>query len=139
MTFVPSGASIAAIIAAKKKRERENIEEEKLTKYKPEEIEGWEFKIVRSHTGKFRNYNYVQKVVSEEAQHGWEMLEKFDNSRIRFKRRVERRSMDSIGQIDPYRTTIGIGEGGLVLLVLGGVFLTVGIVLATIFYAKGGL
>jgi hypothetical protein len=56
------------------------------------------------------------------------MVEKFDNQRIRFKRRIDRRSMDQHATIDPYRTTIGISEGQTVLLVLGILALVGGIV-----------
>jgi hypothetical protein len=58
-------------------------------------------------------------VCQEEAKAGWEMVEKFDNCRIRFKRRVERRSSDSQIGIDPYRTNVGMGEGTIAVVVIG--------------------
>ncbi|MCP4549440.1 MAG: hypothetical protein GY835_23540 [bacterium] len=94
--------------------------------YKSDDLDGWEFKIVRSNTGKFRNYDAVNLLCQEEAQAGWEMVEKFDDQRIRFKRRVEKRSMDSHLQTDPYRTSVGMSENRAVVIGLGLVILLVG-------------
>jgi len=132
-----SGAAIAAAAAARKKKEQEYHEEETLTNYNANDIEGWEFKIVRSNTGGFKNYEFVQQVITEEAQNGWEMLEKFDNNRIRFKRSTSRRSMDPHAKIDPYRTTVGIGEGTLALTIVGVILLGIGVVLGVVFLAGG--
>lgn len=114
----------AAVAAARRRREKE---EEQMSGYNPAELEGWEFKIVRSHFGRFGNPEVLSRLVSEESQNGWEMLEKFDNFRIRFKRRVGGRSLHSGGDIDPYRTQFGTSPvimpvvAVLVALVLGGV------------------
>jgi hypothetical protein len=94
----------AALAAARRRREEE---EEKMIGYNPSDLEGWEFKIVRSHYGKFGKSEIINRVVSEEAQNGWELLEKLDDCRIRFKRRTDKRSLDSGGDIDPYRTSFG--------------------------------
>lgn len=123
------GAAAASAAAAKKKREREQ-EEEELTKYNAEDLEGWEFKIVRAVTGKFKKPETLKKVCEEEAKAGWELLEKFDNSRLRFKRRIENRAQDKHLKTDPYRTQVGIGEGGLVILIIGTVGFLLLIVLA---------
>jgi hypothetical protein len=113
------GAAGAAAAAARKKKRREREEEEKLTSYKDSDMDGWEFKILRSHTGKFKKREFVEQVCREEAKAGWEMIEKFDNNRIRFKRPVDRRGTDRALEIDPYRTTVGISEGTMVMVVLG--------------------
>jgi len=42
----------AAMAAAARRRQEE---EEKMTNYNKEDLEGWEFKIVRSNIGRFRN------------------------------------------------------------------------------------
>lgn len=76
--------------------------------YSAGDLDGWEFKIVRSHFGRFSNQEVVRRVVAEEAQNGWELLEKFDNHRIRFKRRVDKRALHSGGNLDPYRTNYGV-------------------------------
>ena len=122
-----SGA--AAAIAAKKKREKQQKEEEVMTQYRSDDLDGWEFKIVRSTTGSFKNLQKVQELCAEETKSGWEMIEKFDNNRIRFKRKTSMRSNDSLAEIDPYRTTFGLGEGGLVAIILGSIFLIGGIIL----------
>jgi hypothetical protein len=104
----------ALFAAAKKKKEEE--EEERMTQYNTNDLEGWEFKIVRSALGRFGNSEVVGKLISEEAQNGWEMVEKFDNYRIRFKRRTDKRSLHSGGSIDPYRTSYGVGGTAMPLI-----------------------
>ncbi len=103
------GAHIAAAAAAKKRRLEEEAEEEKMTKYTDENSEKWEHKIVRSESGAFRNPDVLAALVEEEAMAGWEMLEKFDNRRIRFRRPVEARKKDPMlpNGVDPYRTNYG--------------------------------
>jgi len=127
-TSASTAASTAAIAAAARKRR----EEEEMAGYKSDDLNGWEFKIVRSSTGKFRNYEAVNRLCQDEAKAGWEMLEKFDDQRIRFKRRVDRRSMDPHLQTDPYRTSAGLTGNtavvmgvGLAILLLGAVLLFV--------------
>lgn len=100
-------------------------------------IDGWEFKIVRSHSGKFKNYEFIKQVCDEESRNGWELVEKFDSSRLRFKRRTDRRSNDGLAQIDPYRDHVGISEGGLVLTILGIVFGSIGIIMLIVYTLKG--
>ncbi|MBU8934643.1 MAG: hypothetical protein KOO62_11655 [candidate division Zixibacteria bacterium] len=126
MSVAVTGGAIAAAAAAKKKR-RLQEEEERLTNYNNDDLKDWEFKIVRSVTEKFKSHEAVQKLCAEEAQAGWEMVEKFDNGRIRFKRRIECRSRDGHLQIDPYRTNIGFTEGSFVMVILGVIALTGGV------------
>ena len=90
-----------------------------MTQYSAQDLEGFEFKIVRSITGRFSNYDAVQKLCAEEARAGWEMVEKFDNDRIRFKRRIERRNQDKSLDFDPYRTRVGITELGIAATIIG--------------------
>jgi hypothetical protein len=67
-----------------------------MTPYSREELENdWEFKIIRSQTGAFRNQAALQKLMEEEARAGWQMVEKFDNSRVRFKRPRSARQRDA--------------------------------------------
>lgn len=108
--------AIAAAAAAKKKKEKE---EEELTNYNSDDMDSWEFKIVRANIRKFKNSEAVQKVCAEEAEAGWELVEKFDDSRIRFKRRTEHRSKDQHLTIDPYRTMVGASEGKIAMIVIG--------------------
>ena len=129
--FVATNAATTAAIAAAAARARR--EEEDMTKYSADDLEGWEFKIIRSGIGRFSNYQRVQQLCHEEAQAGWEMVEKFDNYRIRFKRRTENRSNDHLLKTDPYRTTLGGGEAGRALLVVGLVVAMAGVALAAFF------
>lgn len=112
-----SGVVAAAVVAKKKKRLRD--EEERLTNYNSDDLKDWEFKIVRSATDRFKNGEAVKKLRAEEAEAGWELVEKFDNARIRFKRRIECRARDEHLQIDPYRTNVGLSEGRLAAVILG--------------------
>ena len=111
-TYAGGGAAAAA--AAKRRRDNE---EENMTGYSKEDLEGWEFKIVRSVFGRFSKYDVVQELRKREAEAGWEMVEKFDNERIRFKRRIENRKRDAQLGYDPYRTS-GFSEGKRVLLIV---------------------
>lgn len=112
-----AGASAAIAAAAHAKKMRE--EEEKLTNYKSDDMDKWEFKIVRANTQYFKKAENLRRICDEEARNGWEMVEKFDNYRVRFKRRTDRRSSSGSSDIDPYRTNIGIAQGSIVFLVLG--------------------
>lgn len=112
-----SGAAAAAAIAAARKRIQDE-EEERLTNYSQEELaEGWEYKIVRSSTSikgdRFTN------LCREESQNGWELVEKFDDNRIRFKRPVSKRADDHLAPIDPYRSRIGLSDWAIALIILG--------------------
>ena len=90
-------AAIIGSLAAQKKKKEEEQEENEMATYNDNEIDKYEFKIMRSQFGKFGNYEYLQKVCQAESQAGWEMVEKFDNHRVRFKRRVEKRAQDRWG------------------------------------------
>jgi len=133
MTFVPTTAAAAA---ARRRREQQQ-EEEQMTGYSKEEVEGWEFKIVRSATRKFKNPETVREVCAEEAKAGWELLEKFDNQRIRFKRRVDNRTGDAHLRTDPYRTQIGMSEDKLGLSIAVAILLGLGVVALTAFLVFG--
>jgi hypothetical protein len=111
-----------AVIAAAANKKRQE-EEEKMVSYNKEDLDGWEFKIVRSNFGRFSNYEKVQKVCREEAKAGWELVEKFDEYRLRFKRRIDKRANDQFLTVDPYRTSIGFGDWsvGLLAALIGGV------------------
>ena len=118
-----------ATIAAAKKRRLLEQEEQEMTGYGTQDMEGWEFKIVRSVSGRFKNPDTTRQICEEEARSGWEMLEKFDNNRIRFKRRTEKRKSDGQSGVDPYRTQVGMGEATLAISIILAVFLAIGIVL----------
>jgi len=104
-----TGAVIAAAAAGKRRQEL-LAEEEDVTSYTPDDLKNdWEFKIVRSNTSAFRKPEVLEKLGEEEAQAGWVMLEKLDDSRIRFKRPRSARAKDAYlpAGVDPYRTQYG--------------------------------
>jgi len=69
MAFVP--ISNAATVAALNEHQRKlREEEEQMTGYSGEDLEGWEFKIVRTSTRKFENPEFVRRVCEEEAKAG---------------------------------------------------------------------
>ena len=113
-----------------------------MTQYTQDDLSNdWEFKIVRSDTAAFRNPEALNELIEEEAQAGWVMLEKLDDSRIRFKRPRSARARDDFlpQGVDPYRTRYGgpftgntmragvaVGLGLLVALAAGGLLLARG-------------
>ena len=126
------GAIVAANAAAARRRQTLlEKEEEEMTQYTQDDLRNdWEFKIVRSGTAAFRKPEVLNRLLEEEAQAGWVMLEKLDDSRIRFKRPRSARAKDAYlpDGVDPYGTQYGapvtrqavlVGVGLLVLLVLG--------------------
>ena len=126
------GGHIAAQEAAKRKKQ----EEEEMTKYTREELNNeWEFKIVRSATGKFSKREEVEQVRAEESIAGWIMVEKFDDNRIRFKRPFSAQKDDiklPYG-IDPYRTTYGMSEARMCLTIVGILIASIGLIGLLIF------
>ena len=113
-----SGAAAAAAAAAEMQRE----EEEQMTTYTPNDLaEDWEFKILRSNFATFRNPAKLRTVLDEEKRGGWVLVEKFDDQRIRLKRPAGTKAIqgDFADGYDPYRTTVGMSQGFLVLAILG--------------------
>ncbi len=98
------------------------LEEEELMTGYGHDDEGWEYKILRSHFGAFKTDDAVLQACAQESANGWELLEVFDRGRLRFRRRVEERSLDGRRHtgIPVYRTLYRGGGGGLaVALVIG--------------------
>jgi hypothetical protein len=102
--------AIAAAAAEKKRQQQLHTEEENMTRYTQEDLKGdWEFKIGRSESGAFREPEVLEKLIEEETRAGWVLLEKFDDSRVRFKRPRSARARDGFlpEGVDPYRTRYG--------------------------------
>jgi hypothetical protein len=84
-------------------------EEEERTPYTEDDLmQDWEFKIVRSAnaaTHPFLRRELLSKLLAEEAQAGWQLVELFDGNRIRLKRPVSCRAQDASlpPDCDPYR------------------------------------
>jgi hypothetical protein len=130
----PMGAGAAAAAAAAQRQREE--EEEAMTPYARQELDDdWEFKIVRANTGVFGNAAVFQRLIDEEARAGWQLVEKFDNSRVRFKRPRSARQRDAAlpPGVDPYRVRYGLSEGAYVLLVLLAVFGGLGLLMLGVF------
>ena len=126
--------STAAAAAAAARRRREE-EEEHMTPYTPRDLaENWEFKILRSATGDFKDPAVMQRYLAEEAQAGWTLVEKFDNSRIRLKRPAAARQQDAQCTFDPYRTRVGISEVALGLLIAGSILGGVAVLVTVILF-----
>jgi hypothetical protein len=112
-------AAIAAAHAAERNQQQRE-EEERMTRYNPDELESdWEFKIVRSSTPMFRKPEVLRQVREEESLAGWTLLEKLDDSRLRFKRpaKAGKRDDQLPAGIDPYRTQIGGSDNVRVLII----------------------
>lgn len=131
------GAAAAGAAAAAARRAKEREEEEYLTMYNNNDLnQEWEFKIVRSSVGAFKNPDKLRQLVLEEAQAGWVMLEKFDDNRVRFRRPRSAAGGDSLAGIDPYRTNFGMSETALVFVILGAVFGSMALVFGLLFVAN---
>ena len=112
-----------------------------MTEYTRNDLgEDWEFKIVRSESGAFRDSEVLNGLIEEEARAGWVMLEKFDDGRVRFKRARSARSRDAFlpADVDPYRTRYGSSasrQATMVGVILGLLLLGAGV---AFFAVQGG-
>ena len=139
MTHFPHGAFIA-IHAAEEQRKKLYQEEEEMTSYKSEDLEkDWEFKIVRSTSPVFRKPEVFQGLLAEESLAGWELVEKLDDTRIRFKRRrdARRRNSSLPPGMDPYRTQYGANSSQTTLVMMGIVMAVVLAVGSIVFFLTG--
>ncbi len=112
---------MAAVAAAQQQKLRQQ-EEEEMTEYSKNDLDGWEFKIVRANLKSFRNSHELNGLLQEESQAGWELVEKFDDHRLRLKRKISARKNDYNLSIDPYRTTIGPSDKNIAMLFLIAMF-----------------
>src|SRR5688572_12543973 len=129
-----AGGAAAAAAAEAARRQMEE-EEEQMTPYSQEELENdWEFKIVRANTGIFDKPRTFQKLIDEETRAGWQLLEKIDNSRVRFKRRRSARQRDAQlpPEVDPYRVHFGMSEGALAAWIVLAVIAVIGVLVLVI-------
>jgi hypothetical protein len=128
--------SVGAVAAAEAQRRMQEEEEEMTTYGSDDSGQDWEFKIVRANTPVFGKPEHFNRLLEEEAQAGWSLVEKFDNSRIRFKRpRVARLNDATLPPgIDPYRVQYGRSTASFVALLLAMIFGLVGGIMALIFF-----
>jgi len=114
-----TGAAAAAAAAAAEMQRRE---EEEMTPYNTKDLDdGWEFKIVRSNFAVFRNPEKLRAILEDEKRGGWTLVEKFDDQRIRLKRLAGCKvAQGDLGDgYDPYRTTVGMAQGAIVMTIVG--------------------
>src|SRR5262245_46329932 len=125
--------------AAAAARRRRQDEAQGTTPYRPRELaEDWEFKILHSATSLSNKPAALQRILAEEAQAGWKLVEKFDNARIRLKRPASARENDHRCSFDPYRIAVGLSEGGVAALVASGIAGALGLGLLIIFLVTRG-
>lgn len=126
----------AAAAAAEAERRRKQEEEEEMTAPYGDEPAQYEYKIIRSATRGFRDPAWFKTILEEEARAGWELFEKFDDSRVRLRRDVKWRERDATLSQDPYRIRVGVSEGVVVvwvlLAMLIGIPSVVGIIIAVV-------
>jgi hypothetical protein len=105
--------AVIAVAAAQRAAQQQH-EEETMTPYSSSELaEHWEFKIIRSPTGRFRDPAFLKKTLDEESRAGWMLLEKFDNQRVRLKRPASARAQVVGRGLDPYRINVGSASAGV--------------------------
>lgn len=131
MVIMNAAAGAAAAGAAAARRMRE--EEESMTNYTKSDLsDDWEFKILRSATGRFKHAEELNKALAEEAEAGWVLLEKFDNGRIRLKRPASAKENDKSLRLDPYQTVYGTSDTQLAAMIVAGVATVVVLMFAII-------
>jgi hypothetical protein len=114
-----AGASAAA--AAARRREELRIEEEQETAPMAAD-DGYEYKILRSNWSSFKSPTAMRSALEYEAQFGWDLFEKLDNSRLRMRRPIQCREQDAERTHDPYRIWVGPSDKAI------GVFVVVAMV-----------
>jgi hypothetical protein len=120
---VTNGAGAAAAAAA---IARMREEEESMTPYTAEDLARYEFKFLRSNTGAFGSREKLRRALEDEAVAGWQLVEKFDNSRLRLKRPLAAREHDAQLSFDPYRTNYGMNQAAFIALLVGSIFVFIG-------------
>jgi hypothetical protein len=81
--------------------------QDELYNYQTQEND-WEFKILRTANDGFQEHKLLKSVCAEESESGWMLLEKLDDSRLRFRRPIHYREKDHLSKLDPYRTYYGL-------------------------------
>ncbi|OFE12890.1 hypothetical protein PHACT_06835 [Pseudohongiella acticola] len=85
-----------------------------------------EYKIVQSTTPHFAKAANLKAILDEEAQAGWQLVEKFDNYKLRLQRDISHRAGDAARNVDAYRTQVGLSNfvtyGSATLLTLAVVY-----------------
>ncbi len=98
--------SLLIIIIKPRRLNMNQKQEEDLRDYQ-EQQKGWEFKILRMANDGFRSPKSLKAACEDEAESGWILLEKLDDSRLRFRRLIKFRDQDHLSKLDPYRSNYG--------------------------------
>lgn len=125
-----TGGSSAAAVAAAQQQAQDRKEENEMTRYTVSELEErWEFKIVRNEWGSLGKPEVLQRLMEEEAQAGWELVEVFDGRRVRFKRPHAARANDQLmpPDYDPYRTKYGGGAELMIFMLVIALLVALGL------------
>ena len=137
ITAATGAATTANAAAAEAQRQYE--EEEELTPYRQDDLEGeWEFKFLRSMTGAFGKREHLRRALEDEALCGWVLVEKFDNNRLRLKRRVGVHDDEFNPDIDPYRTNYGTSDTRFLIAGLALTFGAMAVGAGVLAFALGG-
>lgn len=133
-----STAGATTAILAAQAAARQQREEEAMAQYTAEELaEGWEFKFLRSACAEFKSPEKLREYLEEEGRAGWTLVEKFDSKRLRLKRPAAAKARDSQLSFDAYRTSVGMSEGALAMMVVGGMLLLMGAIVVIVVLVKG--
>jgi hypothetical protein len=86
-----------------------------------------EYKVVQSTTPLFAKLQNINAVMAEESKAGWQLVEKYDNYKLRLQRDISHRANDKNLAFDAYRSQVGVSNmvtyGLAALLTLGAVYL----------------
>lgn len=105
-----------------------------MTSYTPQDLdEHWEFKILRANTSPFCKPEVLHAVLTDEAKAGWQLVEKFDDNRLRLKRSGAAKERDAHLPFDPYRTRYGISDLQLGLMIVGAALTLTAMILLLVF------
>lgn len=108
-----------------------------MTGYSPQDLaDDWEFKILRSATGAFKDPEKLRAVLDEEKRAGWVLVEKFDSGRLRLKRPASARQLDGKLDFDPYRNNVGASEGMVAFYTVLGILLGLVLVLGLFLFLR---
>jgi len=98
----------------------------------------WEYKIVRARNNEFGNRHHLDSLLYQEGLAGWQIVEKYNDAQVRFKRPRSARAWDAAlpPHIDPYRTIYAVPStsDGLHLIVM-----TVSLILVVLTIAIVGI
>jgi len=86
-----------------------------------------EYKVVQSTTPLFAKLQNIEAIMAEEAKAGWQLVEKYDNYKLRLQRNISHRANDKALAFDAYRSQVGVSNvltyGLAAVLTLGVVYL----------------